>query len=66
MAEVVEILTLGGYVADYGLSPTHDKKITYKAGQMVVADKFDDNPRTDCAGGIHYFITRKEAEEWLL
>jgi hypothetical protein len=42
----------------------HDSSCIYKIGQIVTADKFDDDIRVDCSHGIHFFITRKEAEEY--
>jgi hypothetical protein len=36
----------------------------YKKGATVYADGFDDDIRIECAQGIHFFITRKEAEEF--
>jgi uncharacterized protein YjbI with pentapeptide repeats len=36
----------------------------YKKGAKVDADGFDDDIRIECAQGIHFFITRKEAEEF--
>ena len=43
---------------------THDKKILYKVGRLIKADKWDNNLAIDCSHGIHFFITKKEAEEW--
>src|SRR5208282_5170357 len=36
----------------------------YKVGEMVYPDSYDDDIRVDCSHGIHFFITRKEAEEY--
>jgi hypothetical protein len=48
-----------------GVSPTHtQKKLEYKEGEVVYADAFDDDIRVDCTSGIHFFMRRKEAEEW--
>ena len=50
-----------------GFSPTHTQNtLEYKEGEVVYADAFDDDIRVDCTSGIHFFITRKEAEEWKL
>jgi len=43
---------------------THDGKTEYKPGVTVYPDKFDDDIRVECTSGIHFFITRKEAEEY--
>jgi hypothetical protein len=40
----------------------HDAAFEYHVGQRVTCDKWDDNRWNECSGGIHAFITRKEAE----
>ena len=48
-----------------GFSPTHTQNtLEYKEGEVVYADAFDDDIRVDCTSGIHFFMTKKEAEEW--
>ena len=47
-----------------GKSKTANSKLEYKKRETVYADKFCDDIRLDCSHGIHFFITRKEAEEW--
>ena len=46
-----------------GKSPTRGG-LVYNKGQVVEADKFDDDIRRECTHGIHFFMTKKEAEEW--
>jgi len=60
-AEFADVLEVIG--ADEGTS-SHDNKTKYIAGCRVTADKFDDNFQNECAGGIHFFITRQEAENY--
>jgi len=36
----------------------------YKVGETVKPDKFDDNPLVECSNGIHFFITKQEAEDY--
>lgn len=43
---------------------THDGKTVYKPGSVVYPDKYDDDIRVECTSGIHFFITRKEAEDY--
>ena len=43
-------------------SSKHTSSFFYKAGEIVRPDKWDDNPLVECAAGIHFFITREEAE----
>jgi hypothetical protein len=58
-AEFVDVLeVIGGEV---GLAQ-HDGKTEYRVGQRVTPDKWDENWQEECAGGIHFFITRLEAE----
>lgn len=34
---------------------------TYLKGEMVVADKLDENELVECSSGIHFFLTEEEA-----
>ena len=43
---------------------THDRKIEYRIGERVIADKWDEDFTNECSHGIHFFITRIEAEDW--
>lgn len=48
-----------------GQSPARSvNKLTYNKGETIVADKFDDDIRVECTHGIHFFMTKKEVEEW--
>src|SRR6185312_1716254 len=38
--------------------------LAYPVGGVVVPDSFDPDNRVECSHGIHFFITRKEAEEY--
>ena len=58
-AEYVEVLEVFG--AEVGVS-LHDKRTQYRAGETVRPDSFDDNWQDECSGGIHFYITRIEAE----
>ena len=42
----------------------HDGKTKYSPKRKVVADKFDPDPRVECSGGIHFFITEQEAKDY--
>jgi uncharacterized protein YjbI with pentapeptide repeats len=55
-ADVIEVF--GG---EKGIS-LHDGKTEYLAGQRVKPDAFDDNWQDECSGGIHFYITKEEAE----
>jgi hypothetical protein len=47
-----------------GESPTYKNKLFYKVGERIEPDSFDDDIRVECAHGIHFFVTRQEAEEF--
>ena len=42
----------------------HNPEFTYRVGEIAKPDQYDPDPRVECSNGIHFFITRKEAEEW--
>jgi hypothetical protein len=42
----------------------HDGKTEYAPGLVVAADNYDPDPHVECSGGIHFFITKAEAEEY--
>ena len=42
----------------------HDKKTQYIVGKETFPDKFDESLTEECSNGIHFFITREEAEAY--
>ncbi len=60
-AEFVRVLEVIG--AEPGIS-TQDDKTEYRAGATVTPDAFCDDWQQECAQGIHFFITRAEAEAY--
>ena len=58
-AEWVTVVELVGGVE--GRS-RHDDTVVYRVGQEVRPDKWDPDFRVECSHGIHFFLTRKEAE----
>jgi hypothetical protein len=36
----------------------------YKQGKIYRSDSYDPDPRVECSSGVHFFMTRKEAEEY--
>jgi len=36
----------------------------YKEGETIRPDSYDGNPLIECSHGIHFFITRQEAEDY--
>ncbi len=61
-AEFAKVIELSGK-AETGYSH-HDPTFLYRVGEEVRPDRFDDDIRVECACGIHFFITRKEAERF--
>ena len=56
-----EAVVLDVFGSSIGVSK-HDAKTTYTVGETVVCDTWCEDRWSECAGGIHFFITRKEAE----
>jgi hypothetical protein len=61
-AEFVEVLEVVG--AEIGLSMHDYGKTVYRAGERVTCDKWEPDFTQECAGGIHFFITKEEAEAY--
>ena len=60
-AEYADVIGVIG--ADVGISQ-HDGRTEYRVGQRVTPDRFDENWQEECSSGIHFFITRLEAEAY--
>ena len=58
-AEFVDVIEVIG--AEVGISK-YDGKTQYIAGQRVRPDSFCENWQDECSNGIHFYITRLEAE----
>jgi hypothetical protein len=58
-AKVIEVIG-----AEKGLSHYDDGKTEYIAGAEIRPDRFDENRWDECSNGIHFFITREEAEAY--
>ena len=44
----------------------YDPDFVYKIGEIVSVDNFDTDRRNECAPGIHFFITRQEAVDYIV
>ena len=62
-AEYADVLEVIG--AEYAISG-RDESVKYIPGQRVTPDSYDLNRWNECSNGIHFFITREEAEAWKL
>ena len=62
-AVVLEILDIEGNQCEEAVS-NHDHNFIYRKGETVEVPDFDEDRWNECSTGIHFFITRKEAEEY--
>jgi hypothetical protein len=60
-AEYADVLEVIG--AEVGIS-RHDNKTEYRVGSRVTPDSFDENWMDECSHGVHFFISRIEAENY--
>lgn len=62
-AEFAKVLSLGeGVLTAHSI---HDPSFSYTVGEIVrPTEPFDTNRWNTCTSGIHFFITREEAEEY--
>jgi hypothetical protein len=58
-AEYAEVLQVIG--AEVGIGQ-HDGKTEYRKGKIVRPDSWDENWQNECSHGVHFYITREEAE----
>ena len=61
-AEFAKVLEIFG--DDVARSNYDGGKTIYKVGETIRPDKWDDNRWNECSNGIHFFITRAEAEAY--
>ena len=59
--EYVEVLEIVG--ADEGISE-YNPPVVYRKGETVRCHEWDENRWEECSGGIHFFLTRVEAENY--
>jgi len=43
---------------------THKETFKYTVGEIVTCDEWNEDWTVECGGGIHFFITRQEAEDY--
>ena len=60
-AEFADVLDVIG--AEFGVS-IHDGSTKYRKGERVTPDSWSETWTEECAAGIHFFITREEAEAY--
>ena len=60
-AKVLEITDREGNSIN-SVSSKHDEKFVYEVGKIVEVKDFDSDRWNECSTGIHFFITKREAE----
>ena len=60
-AQVLDITSIDGKEELTEAISQYDNKFVYRKGDTVKVDNFCDDRWTECAAGIHCFITRREA-----
>lgn len=61
-AEFADVLAVDG--ADEGKSLHDDGRTVYRVGERVHCHEWCEDRWRECAGGIHFFLTREEAEDY--
>ena len=61
-AEYATVLEVIG--AEIGVTTEHGPKTEYRVGNKVMPDKWDDDWRNECSNGIHFWLTKEEAENF--
>ena len=65
-AKVLEISLIGtGATATEIVNNSYTPSVTYKVGEMVYPDSFEDDRCIECTHGIHFFINKQEAIDYV-
>ena len=64
-AKVLNIWTRDGEEAENAAS-SFNPGFVHRKGELVEVKDFDEDRFNECAAGIHFFMTRKEAEDYVL
>ena len=63
---MLEISLIGkGATATEIVNNSYSPAVTYKAGEMVYPDSFEDDRFIECTHGIHFFINKQEAIDYV-
>lgn len=58
------VLEIDGAEEGEAIASGYDPDFLYSVGKTVVPDCFDDNIEESCSNGIHFFMSREEAERY--
>ena len=66
-AKVIEIQELDGSPSELTeVASGYDRNFVYRVGEIAEEPKYDENRWKECAPGIHFFINRQEAVDYVL
>ena len=65
-AKVISITSLDGKENFTTAYSYYDRFFQYTVGQTVIVDDFDEDRWNECSTGVHFFITREEAVDYIL
>ena len=63
-AKVLEITNIENTEKYETAVSKHDANFTYKVGETIEIENFDEDRWSECSEGIHFFITREEAIQY--
>jgi len=63
-AKVLSITSIDGTQSYQQVLSNKDNNFYYNVGEIVEVKDFDENRWEECSTGIHFFITKKEAEQY--
>jgi hypothetical protein len=61
---ILRVEHISGVANGNARTGTHHPGPSYEPGAVVTCENFDPDPRIECSGGLHVFLTREEAEAW--
>ena len=66
-ARVISITDRNNSEVTIDFAPSnYDEDFIYRVGEIVEVPDFDPNRWNECAPGIHFFMTRQEAVDYLI
>ena len=66
-AKVIEIQELDGSPSELTeVASGYDRNFVYRVGEIAEEPKYNENRWKECAPGIHFFINRQEAVDYVL
>ena len=63
-AKVLSIVTFEGKKVKQGYG-MYDETFKYVVGKTIRPDSFNSDPRIECSNGVHFFITKQEAINYI-